>query len=255
MAILNKRAEARQGCHRKLRRGRDRMGEDAPLRNLCWRFWRGDQYAYVNGENYLVKQSTVTNGDGTGKPAHRVRQTRNLILPIIARKVSGAVQRIPAYDVSPSTTDPEDIEAAEVGEKVALYGYDKWNIRDATKQVVTSALVADEGFAWPYWDDTIGPFGQDAEGVTVGRGDIRIRTFGGNEVFWESGVDFDVSRWHAVEQARRARGRVCDARLPGREADGERERVSDTFESKYRGDGNNLVMVTEYLERPTAKNA
>ena len=63
--------------------------------------------------------------------------------------------------------------------------------------MVTYAVVADMGFAWPYFDTTVGS--PIADGVSTG--EIVIRIFGPNEVFWEPGVRFSESRWHAVERA------------------------------------------------------
>ncbi len=228
----------------RIKRGRDRMKEDAPYNDECWNFFRGQQYSYVNGERYLVKQSTVTNQDGSGKPRHRIRRVFNLITPVIGHKVSSATSRIPGYEINPSTVDPEDQAAAELAGKVAHYGYEEWGIRRVSVEVVTSALVSKGGFAWPFFDTSIGPFIVDEQGG-VGIGDVRIRTFGANEVFWEPGVRFDESRWHAVEQARPVEE---IKELPGYlEGD-----LSEDAQSK-KGQSE-LVLVVDYLERPTQKN-
>lgn len=230
----------------RIKRGRDRMREDSEVRRQCWEFWRGNQYCSVNSEKYLVSQSTVTNQDGTGKPSHRVRRVRNLIQPMVARKVSLSTSRVPGYEVNPSTVDLEDQGAARLAGKVARFGWDAWRVRHATVKVVTSALVADEGFAWPFFDTSIGPF-IDGD---VGVGDVRVRTFGPNEVFWEPGIDFHESRWHVVEQAR-----PLDEvkNLPGF-LGGSLEPDGQADETTKRSDQNTkLVMVTDYLERPSAK--
>lgn len=232
----------------KIKRGRERMESDAPKRNECLEFWRGNQYCSVNSNNNLTYQATVSNVDGGGKPRHRMRTVRNIILDVVAHEVSAATQRTPSYECNPSTTDPEDISAARLSERVALYGYDQWRLLRATQNTVTYAVVADEGFAWPYWDSTIGPYIQG----NVGQGDIRVRVFGGNQVFWEPGVNFDESRWHAVEQAMDPKDiEEMDGYEGGKlipDASSGDKTTKDTPQQAK------LVMVTDYLERPSPSN-
>jgi hypothetical protein len=140
------------------------MRDGAPKRNECLRFWRGDQYCYVNAENYLVKQSTVTNADGSGKPSHRVRTVRNLIVDVVAHEVSAATQNPATRSTRPRPTPTASPQRPS--QQVADWGYDEWKVRKATVKAVTYAVVADEGFAWPYFDNTIGPFLDDGEGGT-----------------------------------------------------------------------------------------
>jgi hypothetical protein len=233
-------------------RGKARLDELAPHRDLCWKFWRGETYWYVGSDNYLVQRNTVTNQDGTGKDPHRVRTTRNLIKAMVARKVSLAVSRTPSYQVSPSTTSQDDANAAKLSEKVALYGYDKWDLRAVREKVVKSALVADEGFAWAYWDCTVPPYVLDEQtGQLAGRGEVCIETYSANDVGWEPGVDFDRSRWHFVRSGKTPDevysldgylgGAVTPDATPG-----------DTTSRKARQQAK-LVMVYDYLERPSLK--
>jgi hypothetical protein len=179
----------------RLRRGRRRMRDDAAKRNECLCFWRGDQYAYLNRDGYLVKQGVVLGQ----KPNHRVRQSWNVIHGLVEAKVSASTQRVPAYEIAPTTTDPEDQSAALLAQKVAAYGFDKWGIRRVTKKVVTLALVMGEGFAMPFFDSTVPPYiGEDGQGI----GEVGVKVIGPNECYWEPGVDFSDSGWHAIEQAR-----------------------------------------------------
>jgi hypothetical protein len=67
--------------------------------------------------------------------------------------------------VVPTNIDPETVQAAKASEKIALWGDEKWGIDEAFEDWVTVAIVADESFAWPYWDDTLGPvLGEDEQG-------------------------------------------------------------------------------------------
>jgi hypothetical protein len=181
-----------------------RMRELAPLRNECWQFARGNSYVFRTHENQLVQQATTISAKGQGKPPHRIRNERPILVPLLRQEVSRATQRVPSYNVTPSNTDPSVVHAAGVAEKVALYGYDKWKIQDATADVVMSAIVADEGFAWPYWDTCAGPpVGVDPHSDTLlYQGEVCVRTFTANEVGWEPGVRFEDSRYYLIVQAR-----------------------------------------------------
>jgi hypothetical protein len=172
---------------------------------------------------------------------------RNLIFDIVERQVADTTQRVPSYEARASTSDPEDIGAARLAEKVALYGYDKWHIRAATERVVRNAVIAGEGFAWPYFDTSVGPFFTDMEGKTLGQGEIAVRVFSGNEVAWEPGVSFEDSRYHVVQQARdRESVMELEGYLGGTlkpDASTSDVQNDDIQDSK-------LVLVTDYLERP-----
>lgn len=227
------------------RRGRSRMRDDAPVRNECWEFFRGNHYVYRDKRGRLVEQG-VTRGS---KPDHRVRTTRNLLVDVVRHEVSAATSRVPSYEVVPTTTDPEDINAARTSERVALMGHDKWEVRKVTIDTVTNAVVADEGFAWPYFDNTVPPYiSEDGIGV----GEIKIETLGANEVFWEPGARFEDSEWWCVERARPVSevektpgflgGKlVADAQTS--EVLGRHKTTSDV----------EMVLVSDYLERPCPK--
>lgn len=225
----------------RIARGGRRLDEISPDRIRAFAYLRGHHYVRrgVNSGRLIVK-ATETRVAG-GKPPHRVRAARNLLLDIVANEVSAASLRVPGYEVVPSTTDPEDRGSAKLGERVLLYGYDAWKVRQASRKTVTHAVVGDEGFAWPYYDER--------------KREICIMVYGGTEVMWEPGVRFEDSRWHAVRQARQIEDvkamagfikgtkLTADAAATGPET--ERQRVAQP---------GSLVLVTEYLERPSEKH-
>lgn len=238
-----------QEVEQAIERAKTQIRRDSSRRNECLEFFRGNQYVYRNRENWLVRQGVLL-GEG-GKPRHRIRTTRNLIQPIVRHEVAAATQRVPSYQINPSTGDPDDVNAARVAMKVAAFGYDAWGIRRATEQAVTYAIVADEGFVWPYWDSDIPPYVTDEEGVKVGLGDIRLEVLGPNEVGWEPGVRFEDARYYIV---RRAMSKERVEALPGF-VKGIKV-VPDATTDQIRGRNKsteNLVMVTDYLERPCPK--
>lgn len=237
-------------------RGRARMEEQASMRRLCIEFYRGNQYGWVDGKSlYDQRTGSVGSGNAGSRNRHRVHQVRNLIKPIVDEKVSSATQRVPSYEVTPTTSDHEDIGAARLAEKVSLAGFTLWNVRSAIKDVVWYALVADEGFVYPYFDPTVGPYVFDEEtGKTIGMGEIKLRTFGGNEAYWEPGCRFEDSRWHVIENARPKVDLEDDPDFIGGPLKSDaKERSGSTSNNSKRSGGTELVLVTEYFERPCAK--
>jgi hypothetical protein len=66
----------------------------------------------------------------------------------------------------------------------------------------------------PYFDQNVGPFEQWTG--RQGLGEIRMWTGNRSQVMWEPGVDFDDSRWHAIEFARLiSRSSRCPAMSEG----------------------------------------
>jgi hypothetical protein len=237
----------------RIRRGRARLAELAPGRNECWEFFRGNTYTQRTRENRLVVTAAGISVNG-GDPPHRVRTRRPILMPFVRQELSHVTQSVPGYEVVPTNIDPETVAAAKAAEKVALFGYEKWSIKSKSQELVTSAIVADEAFAWPYWDDDIGPvLGEDEQGV-LREGEVCIRTYTSNEVGWEPGVRFDDSRWWIIQQARPV-DEVLD--MPGVLVS---ELSPDATDRSVIGSGKptsntKLVMVTEYLERPSRKHA
>jgi hypothetical protein len=233
--------------YRKVTRGRNEMLRHAPQRRLCVRFERGDTFHYLGADNSLQSYDLVTKPTGGGKPPHRIRNRYNFIRPIIEDKVSSATQRVPHFEINPSTTDDEDAAAASLAQKAAIYGYDRWRYRQARKDVVYTAIGrGGVAFAMPYFDSNVGPY-REVEGEWIGYGEVKIKTFNGNEVYWEPGVDFDNSRWWVTEQAQPV---DTIKELPGY-AGG--ELVPDAATSDIPNDARPdqmRVMVQDYYERP-----
>lgn len=245
--------------HHKLNRGREWVRKDAAKRRLCVRFEKGDTYFFLDGKGHLTFQSTSLNpvGGGVPKPGHRIRNQYNFIRPIVTAKVSRATQRIPGYEVMPSTTDPRDVDAARLSGKIALYGYGQWDVRDKMTRAIYYAIGGGgDGFLMPYFDPNVGPYTPRIDPETglpagaVGRGEIKIKVLSGNEVSWEPGVDFKDSRWWIIEQARP----IADVmEMPGFFG---KKLAPDAAASDLKTDApdnNKLVLVTEFYERPSLK--
>ena len=235
---------------RAMRRGRNEMKKDAAKRRLCIRFERGDSWWYIDEKAHLQNTTTVTTAAGGGKPPHKIRNSYNFIRPIIEDKVSAATQRVPNFEVVPSTTDPEDAGAAKLSEKGAIFGYDQWRLRKTAVDAVKTAIAhGGASYTMPYWEPDVGPY-TEIDGGYIGQGDVRLIVLNGNEVYWEAGSDFETSPWWVVERAR-AIDKV--QQTPGY-IGGELEPNASTSDIPTdRQPSDNMVMVSEYFERPCPK--
>jgi hypothetical protein len=234
---------------RALRRGRAVMKRDAAKRRLCMRFERGDTFWFVNERSQLDSTPTITAATGGGKPPHKIRNSYNFIRPIVDEKVSAATQRVPNFEIDPSTTDPEDAGAAKLSEKVSIYGYYQWRLRKTAIDTVKTAVAhGGAGYALPYWEPNVGPYVQ-VDGEWVGQGDVRVIVLNGNEVYWEAGSEFDSSPWWAIERARL----ISDVKhVPGY-VGGELAPDARTSDIPTDRPDSDQVMVTELFERPCPK--
>ena len=226
------------------------MKRDAAKRRFCIRLERGDSFSYLDYDGSLQQMATATNPRGGGKPPHRIRRRFNFVRPIIEDKVSAATQRVPSYEVDPSTADPEDAGAAKLAEKVAIYGYDQWRIRKATVDAVKTAIgLGGAAYALPYFEPNVGPY-TEVDGEWIGQGDIRIKVFGGNEVGWEPGTDFEYSpywcTWQAlpIDQIKEIPGFTGGKLVP--------DASSSDIPNDMKPDAN-MAIVCDYYERPCPK--
>lgn len=248
-----KEAELSQPLQDRIFRGRQHLNVLAPYRDLSYEFYRGNHYAYVDEQNLLQTQATLTSVRGQGKPRWRARQKVNLIMDAVLRLAALSTQRVPGYGVVPSTSDPDDISAAHLAEKVAMFGHDRWRIRRAAYDAVLHAVIGGEAFAWPYFDTSIGPF---ITGEGIGEGDVRIGLFSANECYWEPGLRFHQSPWHVVEQARTVETVEQMPNFLGGTltADADSRQLSHSARGRDASDKRGLILVSEYLERPTPNN-
>jgi hypothetical protein len=232
---------------RGLSAGRAQMKRDAAKRRLCIRFTRGDTFWHIDERSHLNFTQTVTTAAGGGKPPHKIRNSYNFIGPIVEDKVSAATQRIPNFEINPATTDPEDAGAAKLSEKVAIYGYDQWRMRDtAIDSVMTAVAHGGASYTMPYWEPNVGPY-TEVDGTYIGQGEVRLIVMNGNEVYWAAGAEFETSPWWATERARL----IDDVRKTPGYVGGDLEAnasISDIPTDRQPAD--NMVIVTECFERP-----
>lgn len=264
----------------RLKRGRDGLAEVQARRQLGIQFANGHHFSELNDDGTKITNlSTSTVAQGGEKPDHRVRRSHDIVSPMLKRKISSATQRDPEWESTAVTSDPEDYAASRIAGRLARAGYELWGFPEAEAKALWWAMVTEEAFGRATWDGTVGPYTdvsthpeadvEDEEGnkpyegkpdpenpTWRGRGEISVTIYSGLEVLWEPGVDFEKSRWYAVEHAR-AIEEIEDE--PGFLRVGGEKLTADASTSPTgrltprEKKGAKLCIVTEYFERPCPK--
>src|ERR1044072_1028947 len=90
----------------KVDRARGMMGKDRDIRRQCVKFFQNEPYWYIKARGGLGVLPTAL--DAVDKSSYRVRKKLNLIPSMVQRKVSAGTQRLPQYQVDPSTARSEE---------------------------------------------------------------------------------------------------------------------------------------------------
>lgn len=236
----------------RLEKGRANHQKWLPGWAECLAFYEGRQFVYRSQTYSGWTVNELPTAEGGTKPQHRARTVRNFIQKFVVAEVSMGTQRTPGYEVTPTTTDPEDVQAAKLAEKVLLYQYEFLNLRKHLVDAYTYAVCTGEGFLRPFWNPEAGDsLGDEGDGELY-TGELQVETLGPQEVFWEPGTRFEESSWHAVEKARTMEqirqipgfnnaDLKPDARGHGSFLQGQLNRGQSKAD---------MVVVTEYLELP-----
>lgn len=233
-------------------RAEERQSPLLPQINERYEMWRGNQYAYTDSAGKLAWLPTKTTKTGGGKRPWLSRSVNNLLIDIVAHEVAAVTQRIPGYEVAPTSVDPEKRSAAKVSEQVLIYGYDRWSIQHASVKAVTHAVVGQSSFAWPYFDTSVGPMIRGRDGVSVvGRGEVKVKIFGPQDVMWEPGIRFEDSPYHVVVQDSTLQEIVNMPGFLGEAPTPEAKSARSGGWSTSKAHNTDLVRVYSYLEKPT----
>lgn len=264
----------------KLKRGRTGLEEVQARRLLGIEFANNNHFSELNDAGTkVVNSSTTTVYNGGEMPDHRVRRSQDIVSPMLQRKVSAATQREPDWESMAATSDPEDYAASRIALRVSRAGYPLWGFPTAETKGLWWAMVTEEVFGRAVWNGSIGPFQdvsihpeadvEDGEGNKPhqgkpdpdnpkwrGRGEIELVVYSGLEVIWEPGVDFEKSRWHAVEHVRAIEDLEAEPefiKVPGETLKPDAQTTMQGRITQREKKGSKLVVVTEYFERPCLK--
>jgi hypothetical protein len=236
----------------RITRSEGRLQQLLPAINERYEFWRGNQYTYVDSKNRLSFLPTKTTPTGGGKRPWLSRSVNNLLIDIVQHEVSAVTQRIPSYEATPTSVDPEKRSAAKTAEQVALYGYEQWGVQRASVKAVTHAVVGQESFAWPFFDTSVGPMILGPDGQTVtGRGEVKIKIFGPQDAMWEPGVRFEDSPYHIIVQEQTLQEVVSTPGFNGAAIRPDSEVLRGGRRGWSKAHNTQLVRVYTYLEKPS----
>lgn len=141
-------------------------GGDAQLAaevNSKYARWRGDRRPY---EAQWAVNSAETRGVPNAKwnpvlnlleakraPAHRSRESINLILPKVKAKLSKHMKSRALPVVRPASTDHEDILNAKATTKVLEYLWEKLQLEEKFEEVILWSMVTGKAFWWFRWNE------------------------------------------------------------------------------------------------------
>jgi hypothetical protein len=272
----------------RLKRGRDGLSEVVARRQLGIKFANGQHFAEINEDgSKVVDISTATVALGGTKDDHRVRRSHDIVSPMLGRKISSAMQREPEWESTAVASDMSDYAAARIAMRLARAGYEPWGFPTAEEKALWFAMVTEEAFGRAAWNPNVGPFVDvsvhpeadkveyvdDGEGgqrevrpfagqpdpenpVIRGRGEIGVTVYSGLEVLWEPGVDFEESRWYAVEHVRSVEEIEAEPgfiKIATEKLRADAQTASDNRRTAREKKGSNLCVTTEYFERPCPK--
>jgi hypothetical protein len=266
----------------RLKRGRAGLAEVQARRLLGIEFANGNHFSELNRDGTKVTNlSTVPVALGGEKPDHRVRRSHDIVSPMLQRKTSAATQRDPDWESTGATSDPEDYAGSRLALKIARAGYPVWGFPTGEQRALWWAMVTEEAFGRAAWNANVGPYEdvsqhpeaevEDPPGSGEfpyagqphpekpqwrGRGEIAVTIYSGLEVLWEPGVDFENSRWYAVEHARSVEELEDEEgyiKVPGETLAADARTASEGRAVSKEKKGSKLAMVTEYFERPCRK--
>ncbi len=112
--------------------------------NLC--YFAGDQWVFWN--NGMIDRPQLEDW--------RITLTDNRILPIATSRVAKKIKNRPIFTCVPFSYDDEDMNAAEIGEKVLENDWNKLSLTDKLLAVQLWTEICGSGFWKVYWDSTKG---------------------------------------------------------------------------------------------------
>lgn len=264
----------------KLKRGREGLGEVQARRLLGIEFTNNNHFSELSKDQTKVTNlDTTAVAQGGEKPDHRVRRSHDIISPMMQRKISAATQREPEWESMAATSDPEDYAASRIAMRLARAGYPLWGFPTSEVKALWWAMVTEEAFGRATWNANVGPFidisqhpeadfvaedgSRPYEGQTDpgnpqwrGRGEISLTIYSGLEIIWEPGVDFEKSRWYAVEHARSVEEFEAEPdfiKVAGEKLQADASTAMQGRQTQREKKGSRLCIVTEYFERPCLK--
>lgn len=120
---------------------------------------RMDPVWYLNLSYFQGNQWVAWNGNALYRPVlrrDRITYVDNRILPAVRTEVAKLTKTRPVFTVSPTTSDEEDMQAAELGEQLMRYLWKHLNLTELTTKGLLWSRICGAGFFKVFWDPSLG---------------------------------------------------------------------------------------------------
>lgn len=114
---------------------------------------------YLNMAYYIGEQWIFWNHGRLDRPkleSHRVTLTDNRIIGIVRTELAKLTRQKPAFQVVPTSSEAEDMQATLIGEKILDYLWRHLHVRDRLMEALEWSRTCCAGFWKIYWDPTAG---------------------------------------------------------------------------------------------------
>lgn len=109
---------------------------------------------------FLVNKQWYVNRNGEfvlpPVPDYRERPVINLCLPFFRTFLSKVLKTRPAWQVNPASSDPEDVQAASLGEDVLKAKWIELGLARRLREAVSWAVITGNGYLYPFWNTATG---------------------------------------------------------------------------------------------------
>jgi len=133
---------------------------------LTMAFIMGKQYTRFNTTLHALQLVKLRRG--------RTKSVDNQILPKYRRQVADLIKSNPEMCVVPNSSDPEDIKAAKMGDKILKSFFKNNRMRRKLRRLGQWIYATGNGFLDDRWDEKGGPIERDENGNLVYLGDADV---------------------------------------------------------------------------------
>ena len=223
---------------------------------------------YLLNMSYFAGKQWVTYDNNTkrlyepSQEPYKVRLVANHIQPIIRTELSKITKNKPILECIPATNNDDDINSAEVTEKLIEFLQYDLNLEDKDKDVIMWALLTGNGFLKVFWNPSKGDKIQDPQtGEILKLGDVDIDIISPFEIRLDpTAQSFDEVQWIVHEKIR-----TVDyvKSIYGKDVKPEANLIeSNVYDSYLKNMNNNFsnatskplknsIIVKEYWEKPS----
>lgn len=232
-----------------LRRQKERLNFERQW-ELNMKFLSGSQYSCVDGRGEIVEEN--------GEFSWQSKQVFNHIAPIIESRLAKFSRVVPVVSVKPRSEDEEDVNNANLAEKLIKEAFKRADMNGVVNQVTAWSETCGTAFYKIVWNNNGGNRVGEIDGNAVYEGDVKIIPVSPFEIFPDSIYSENLSDLKSLIHARAMNvGDIYDKY--GVKVKGDDVGIYDlTSKSAIKIKNNatanvvpNSVVVIEYYEKPS----